>query len=148
MCVNSTFLGHYSLLHILMYIYPKFYMHVRMYNHNCIYVRMYICIACLCIYVCCLVVQLAPSLQAFFMLFFSADLILRLQWRPFFYFHQRTFFKVRTYILTYINMYVRMYMHIRITNVTYIPVYCSMLCILKLVFALIVYVCVHTYVCS
>ena len=105
------------------------------------YVSMHVCIACLCVYVsCCLVVQLAPSLQAFFMLFFSADLILRLQWRPFFYFHQRTFFKVRTYIPTYMNMYVRIYTYYQ----CYKPVYCSMLCILKFSIC----VCVCTYVCT
>ena len=131
-----------------MYMCPKFSMEVCTYNHNCMYVSMHVYIACLYVYVCCcLVVQLAPSLQAFFMLFFSADLILRLQWRPFFYFHQRTFFKVRTYILTYINMYVRIYMHIRIANV--IHLYAVPCCAFSsLVFALIVYVCVHMYVCS
>ena len=70
-----------------------------MYVHMYISVYLHVSITHLCVYVCCYpIAQLAPSLEILFMLFFTTDLVLRLQWRPFFYLHPRTLFKVHTCI--------------------------------------------------
>ena len=146
MCISSTFLGHYSLLHILMYVCPKFSMHV------CIIIIMYVCkYACMYyMFVCLRMLLSGCAACSIITSIFHAVLFRRSNsttaMEAVFLFSSENIFQ-SAYIHAYIHKYVRTYMH----AYTYVlpKLYTCMLfvlCIFK--FSICINcVCVCTYIC-